>query len=80
MANAEVVKVTRNYQVTIRASVRRKAGIREGQLVRIWYDEKEGVVKIEPVRVGRIRVRLGRSVSVEEVEEGVTEFLDEATA
>ena len=33
----EIVKVTRNYQVTILAVVRTKAGIREGDLVEVWF-------------------------------------------
>lgn len=76
----EIVKVTRNYQVTIPAIVRDKLGIREGDLVRIVYDEQEGVAKIIPVRKRRITVRLGRDVSVEEIERIIEESLDEATA
>ncbi len=76
----EIVKVTRNYQVTIPAVVRSKAGIREGDLVEVWFDEREGVIKIAPVRRKRLTIRLGRRVTVEEIEEGVEEFLDEATS
>ncbi len=75
-----VVKVTRNYQVTIPAGVRERAGIREGDLVEVFYDEKEGVVKIAPVRRKRLTIRLGRSISVEEMERAVEEALDEATS
>ncbi len=75
-----VVKVTRNYQVTIPAGVRERAGIREGDLVEVSYDEKEGVVKIAPVRRKRLTIRLGRSISVEEMERAVEEALDEATS
>ena len=55
-----LVKVTRNCQVTIPATVREKLGIKEGNLVRIIYDEPEGIAKIVPVRKKRITVRLGR--------------------
>jgi len=48
--------------------------------VRIVYDEQEGVAKIIPVRKRRITIRLGREVSVEEVERLVEEALDEATS
>ncbi len=48
MGEREVVKVTRNYQVTIPASVRKKAGIKEGDLVEVSYDEREGIIKISP--------------------------------
>ncbi len=74
------MKVTRNYQVTIPAGVRERAGIREGDLVEVSYDEREGVVKIAPVRRKRLTIRLGKSISVEEMERAVEEALDEATS
>jgi len=76
----DVVKVTRNYQVTIPVDVRDRLGVRGGDLVRIVYDEQEGVAKIIPVRKRRITIKLGREVSVEEVERLVEEALDEATS
>ena len=76
----EVVKVTRNYQVTIPAAVRAKANIREGDLVEVLYDEDEGVIKIIPVRRKRLTIRLGRRITVEEIEEAIEELLDEATS
>ena len=75
-----VVKVTRNYQVTIPASVRAKAGIKEGDFVEISYDEREGIIKISPLRRKRLTIRLGRSISVEEIEQAVEDMLDEATS
>ncbi|BES81054.1 AbrB/MazE/SpoVT family DNA-binding domain-containing protein [Pyrodictium abyssi] len=76
----EVVKVTRNYQVTIPAAVRAKANIREGDLVEVLYDEDEGVIKIIPIRRKRLTIRLGRRITVEEIEEAIEELLDEATS
>jgi len=76
----EVVKVTRNYQITIPATIREKIGIREGDYVEIIYDEKENVIKITPFRRKRLTIKLGRDVSVEEIEEAVEEFLNEATS
>ncbi len=75
----EIVKVTRNYQVTIPASIRVKAGIREGDRVRIEYDEEEGVIKITLLKKKRTTIRLGRKISVEEIEEAVEGALDEVT-
>jgi len=46
----EVVKVSRNYQVTIPAKVRQKFPVKEGDLVKVIYDENEGVVKIQILR------------------------------
>ncbi|MEM1973124.1 MAG: AbrB/MazE/SpoVT family DNA-binding domain-containing protein, partial [Nitrososphaerota archaeon] len=42
MMSEDTVKVTRNYQVTIPSSVRSKADIREGSIVKVVYDEAEG--------------------------------------
>ena len=79
MAHREVVKVTRNYQITIPASIRSRLGLREGDLVEVWLDEDEGVIKVALAKRRRLTIRLGRDVSIEEIEEGVEEFLDEAT-
>lgn len=73
-----IAKVTRNYQVTIPAPVRSRANIREGDLVKMLYDETEGVIKIVPLRRRRATIRVGRRVSVEEIERAVEEALDEA--
>jgi len=77
---SRIVKVTRNYQVTIPAVVRDKLGIKEGDLVRVVYDESEKVAKIIPVKKRRITVRLGRKISVEEIEELIEETLNEVTS
>jgi len=74
-----VVKVTRNYQVTLPATVRNKLGIKVGDLVKVVYDDEEGVAKIVPLRKHRVTVRLGRKITVEEIERLAGEFLDEAT-
>jgi len=42
----EVVKVSRNFQVTIPSKVRQKFHIKDGDLVKVVYDEKENAVKI----------------------------------
>ena len=75
-----VVRVTRNYQVTIPASIRSKLGIKEGDLVKVVYDDVEGVIKIIPWRRRRITIRVGRRISVEEMEGAVEEMLDESTS
>lgn len=61
------VKVTRNYQVTIPAAVREALGIREGDYVE--FELQDGVAVLRPVRRKWSTVRLGRRLSVEEIEE-----------
>ena len=46
----EIVKVARHYQVTIPVKIRDKLNIREGDLVRVIYDENEGVIKLEVLK------------------------------
>jgi AbrB family looped-hinge helix DNA binding protein len=81
MKNAEcVVKVIRNYQVTIPSNIRLKANIKEGSFMKVFYDEKEGVIKLIPFKRKRLTISLGRNITVEEIEEAIREALDETTA
>ena len=75
-----IVKVNKNFQVKIPNNIRLKANIKEGSLVKIIYDEKEGVIKLIPFKRKRLTIRLGRKIKVEEIEEAIGEMLDEATA
>ncbi|MCY0850683.1 AbrB/MazE/SpoVT family DNA-binding domain-containing protein [Sulfuracidifex metallicus] len=50
MSAEEVVKVSRNYQVTIPAKIRQKFQVKEGDLVKVIFDEKEGTVRIVPLK------------------------------
>lgn len=50
MTVEEIVKVSRNYQVTIPAKIRQKFQIREGDLVKVVFDENENVIKIQVLR------------------------------
>jgi|YelNatPaOPRAMG01_1025707.scaffolds.fasta_scaffold33702_4 AbrB family looped-hinge helix DNA binding protein len=76
----QIVKVTRNYQITIPATIRAAMEIREGDVVKVVYDEHEGVIKVIPLRRRRTVIRLGRSISVEEIEKAVEMMMNEATA
>ncbi len=74
----QIAKVTRNYQITIPAVIRDKIGLKEGDVVKVIYDEQEGVIKILPIKRRRTTVRIGRSISVEEIGEVVEGILNEA--
>ncbi|RLF12015.1 MAG: AbrB family transcriptional regulator [Thermoprotei archaeon] len=76
----EVVKVTRNSQVTIPAPIRSKLGIKEGDVVRVVYDEGDGFIRIVPLKRRRTTIKVGRRISVEEIEEAVEEALNEVTS
>jgi AbrB family looped-hinge helix DNA binding protein len=62
-------KVTRNYQITIPQEIRASAEIEEGDTVTLEYDEAENRILIKlPRRGRRSTMRLGRSLTVEEIE------------
>lgn len=66
--------------MTIPASLRRRIGIKEGDFVRVFYDERGGVIKIVPWRRKRTTIRVGKRISVEGLEEAIEKVVDESTA
>ena len=67
--NMPVSKVNRNYQLTIPKDVRRKAKIDRGDTVMVEYDEEAGLVVVRPPLRGRRKTwRLGRRLTIEEIE------------
>jgi len=74
----QIVKITRNFQVTIPAIIRDKIGLKEGDVVKVIYDEREGVIKIVPIKRKRTTIKLGKSISVEEIEEAIEGMMSEA--
>jgi AbrB family looped-hinge helix DNA binding protein len=74
----QIVKVTRNLQVTIPAIIRDKIGLKEGDIVKVIYDEREGVIKIVPIKRKRTTIKLSKSISVEEIEEAIEGMMSEA--
>jgi len=71
----ERVKVTRNYQVTIPASIRNRLGIHEGDILEFLVEGDKIIIK--KVSSVRPRVRLGRRLTVEEIGRDIERGLDE---
>ncbi len=71
------VKVTRNYQVTIPAEARRRLGIREGDILIVEVRGEEIVYR--PARARLPRIRLGRRITLEEIEAAIEEGAEEAS-
>lgn len=69
------VKVTRNYQITIPAEVRRALGIEEGDTLEVRLEEGKIVIEKPPAELPRIRV--GRPITTEEIEELIERSLEE---
>ncbi|MCY0849989.1 AbrB/MazE/SpoVT family DNA-binding domain-containing protein [Sulfuracidifex metallicus] len=51
MSTEEIVKVSRNYQITIPARIRQRVEVREGDLVKIVYDEKSNELKLNILKI-----------------------------
>jgi AbrB family looped-hinge helix DNA binding protein len=73
----ERVKVTRNYQVTIPASIRNKLGIHEGDILEFYIEEDRIVIK--KVLTVRPRIKLGRKLTIEEIERDIERGLNESS-
>lgn len=72
-----VTKVTRNYQITIPASVRRSLKIREGEMLEVEVEQDRIVIRKLDER--RRTLRLGKKLSPEEIEQSIEEGLSECT-
>jgi AbrB family looped-hinge helix DNA binding protein len=65
-------KVTRNFQITIPQEIREAAGLQEGDTVSLEYNEEEHVVVVRlPRRGKRSTLRLGRRLTVQEIERSI---------
>ncbi len=72
------VKVTRNYQITIPAEVRRKMGIKLGDIVEITYDESKNEIIVRKVKDERKKLKAGRKLTPEEIEALIVEGLSKS--
>lgn len=73
----ERVKVTRNYQVTIPASIRNRLGIHEGDILEFYVEEDKIIIK--KVSTVRPRIKLGRKLTIEEIERDIERGLNESS-
>ena len=70
-----VTKVTRNYQVTIPAEIRKVLGIKEGELLEVKLEGDR--IVLQRLRKKRKTLKLGKSMSVEEIERSIEEGMKE---
>ena len=70
---AVLVRVSRKFQITIPADIRRKLRIREGDYVDVELDEQEEVIIVRPCRRRRSMLRFGRGLSRKKIDEAVEE-------
>jgi len=69
------VKVTRNYQVTIPAEIRRKLGIKIGDILLVRCED--GVIIMEKPKLDLPTFKLGKEVTTRDIERAVEEALEE---
>ncbi len=62
------LKVTRNYQITIPADIRKKMGIKLGNIVEALYDERNDEIIIKKIKEERKTLKTGRKLTPEEIE------------
>jgi len=62
-------KVTRNYQVSIPAEIRRLLNIKLGDVLEVHCDEEKRKTILRKVEEQRRTLRAGRSLTPEEIEE-----------
>jgi len=63
------VKVTRNYQITIPASIRSKISLKEGDILEVHLNGEEIVIR--KARSERPRIELGKKLALEDIEEAI---------
>ncbi len=61
--------MTRNYQVSIPAEIRRLLNIKLGDVLEVRYDEERGEIILRKVEERRRTLRAGRGLRPEEIEE-----------
>ncbi|WP_054854176.1 AbrB/MazE/SpoVT family DNA-binding domain-containing protein [Vulcanisaeta distributa] len=73
----EETKITRNYQITIPAAIRKKLGLRVGGDILIVRLEGDRII-LEPRRrsITEIRIRLGKRIDWRYVEETIREVIE----
>lgn len=65
----EMAKVTRNYQITIPASIRSKIDVKEDDVFEVYLNGDEIVLR--KVRNERPRIRLSKSLTLKEIERAI---------
>lgn len=72
------VKVTRNYQITIPAEIRRKLNLKLGDILDVSYDEVKREIVIKKIPERRKTLKAGRMLMPEEIEEIIKRGLEES--
>ena len=74
----EKVRITRNYQITIPASIRASLDLKIGDSLVMYLEGNRIVMEKKMGDVTKIRIRLGKRIDWRYVEEKVAEAIDES--
>lgn len=72
------VKVTRNFQITIPAEIRRKLNLKLGDILDVCYDEERNEIVIRKVLEHRKTFKAGRKLTPKEIEDLIRSGLEES--
>jgi len=64
-----ITKVTRNYQITLPADIRKKLNIKEGEYLEVSL-EGDRIILRKVTRIWKT-IKLGKRLSIEEIEESI---------
>lgn len=70
-----ITKVTRNYQITLPAEIRKALGIKEGELLEVKLEGDKIVIK--RLKKKRKTLRFGKNLTSEEIEKSIEEGMQE---
>lgn len=70
-----ITKVTRNYQITLPAEIRKTLGIKEGEYLEVGIEE--GKIIVKKLERKRKRIKLGKRFTIDEIEKEIEEGFKE---
>ncbi|KUO92001.1 MAG: AbrB/MazE/SpoVT family DNA-binding domain-containing protein [Thermocladium sp.] len=65
----EKTKVTRNFQITIPASIRKKINLKEGDIIEVYLDGDDIIIR--KARSERPRIKLGKRLTLGNIEKAI---------
>ena len=65
----EKAKVTRNFQITIPASIRKKINLKEGDIIEVYLDGDDIIIR--KARSERPRIKLGKRLILGNIEKAI---------
>ncbi len=73
----EEVKVTRNYQITLPATIRQKLGVKIGDKLLVYVEEDKIIISKKKGDISSLNLTLGKKFSDEEVNKVIEEAGEE---